>query len=100
MLEKVLKTSGVDPVQWTSALVSLASLEVIRDGIEKTGTLDRNAVFETIKKLNVMTVLGPYHAQTNGAGSLVPFPTQIQNGKVVVVWPPAAKTGDYVYPRP
>ena len=51
MLEKVLKLSGVDPVQWTSAIVSLASLEVIKEGIEKTGTLDRDAVFDTHKEI-------------------------------------------------
>jgi branched-chain amino acid transport system substrate-binding protein len=99
MLEATLKHSGVDPLQWSFAVSSLIQLEVLRAGIEKTGTLDREAVFQAIKGMDVETIGGAWKAQPNGAGTITPFPVQIQGGQMPAVWPPKAKTGDYVYPR-
>lgn len=99
MLEKVLKISGLDPVQWSFALIAIPSLEVLRAAIEKAGTLDRAAVYKAVLADEVPTVMGRFKAIGNGIGTINPFPMQIQNGKVVVVWPPEAKTGDYIYPR-
>lgn len=99
MLERALEISGLDPVQWTFALISIPALEVIRAGIEQAGSLDREAVFAAIEKNEIPTVMGKFKATGNGVGTLNPFPMQVQNGKVVVIWPPDAKTGDYVYPR-
>ncbi|MBI4241335.1 MAG: amino acid ABC transporter substrate-binding protein [Candidatus Rokubacteria bacterium] len=99
MLEATLQKSGLDPVQWTFALISLPAFEVLRAGIEKAGTLDREAVFQAVKSMEITTVMGPYRAKGDGVGTITPFPIQVQNGKVVVLWPPEAKTADYVYPR-
>jgi len=98
-LERALELSGVDPVQWTFALISIPALELIQAGIEKSGSLDRDAVFRAIQHSDIMTVMGRFKASGNGVGSLNPFPMQVQSGKVVAIWPPDAKTGDYIYPR-
>lgn len=98
-LERTLQLSGLDPVQWTFALISIPALELIHEGIEKAGSLDRNAVFAAIQKNEIPTVMGTFKATGNGVGSLNPFPVQVQDGKVAVIWPPDAKTGDYIYPR-
>jgi hypothetical protein len=99
MLEAALKKTGVDPLQWSFAVSSLIQLEALRAGIEKVGTLDREKVFQAIKGMEVETIGGLWKAQPNGAGSITPFPVQIQGGKLVSVWPPEVKTGEYVYPR-
>lgn len=99
MLEATLEKTGVDPLQWSFAVSSLIQLEVLRAGIEKVGTLDRDQVFEAIKGMEVQTIGGLWKAKPNGAGSITPFPIQIQAGKIVSVWPAEARTGEYVYPR-
>jgi branched-chain amino acid transport system substrate-binding protein len=99
MLEATLQKSGVDAVQWSFAVSSLIQLEVLRAGIEKAGTLDRDTVFSTIKGLEVPTIGGLWKARANGAGSITPFPVQIQGGKMVSLWPAEARTGEYIYPR-
>jgi len=99
MLEAALQKSGVDPVQWSFAVSALIQLEVLRAGIEKAGALDRDVVFNTIKGMEVQTIGGLWKAKADGAGSITPFPIQIQSGKMVSIWPPEAKTGEYVYPR-
>ena len=100
MLEAALKHSGVDPLQWSFAVSSLIQLEVLRAGIDKTGTLDRDAVFAAIKGMEVKTIGGTWKAKPDGAGTITPFPVQIQGGQMPAVWPSDAKTGEYVYPRP
>jgi hypothetical protein len=35
-----------------------------------------------------------------GQGTLNPFPTQIQHGKYVTLWPQEIATGAHIYPRP
>lgn len=99
MLERTLEISGLDPVQWSFALISIPSLEVLRAGIEKAGSLDRDAVYKAIQEDEIPTTMGRFKAVGHGLGTINPFPMQIQAGKVVVIWPPEAKTGDYVYPR-
>jgi branched-chain amino acid transport system substrate-binding protein len=99
MLEKALQISNLDAVQWTFAVISISALEVIRAGIEKAGTLDRQAVYKVIQSEAIPTVLGTFKAIGHGVGTLQPFPMQVQNGKVEVIWPPEAKTADYKFPR-
>jgi branched-chain amino acid transport system substrate-binding protein len=99
MLERALEISGLDPVQWTFALISIPALEVIRVGIEKAGTLDREAVYAAIQSNEIPTVMGTFKAMGKGIGTLNPLPMQVQDGKVGVIFPPEAKTMDYKFPR-
>jgi branched-chain amino acid transport system substrate-binding protein len=99
LLERTLQISGVDPVQWTFTVISIPVLEVLRAGIEKAGSLDREAVFNAIKTAEVDTTIGHFKASSDGQGTLFPVPVQWQGGNLVVVWPPNAKTGEYIYPR-
>lgn len=99
MTERALAISGLDPVQWTFAMISISALEVIRGGIEKAGTLDREAVYKAIQSDEIPTILGTFKAMGHGIGTLNPLPMQVQNGKVQVIWPAEAKTADYQFPR-
>ena len=99
MLEAALKHSGVDPVQWSFAVSSLIQLEVLRAGIEKVGSLDRDAVFQAIKAMEVKTIGGTWRAKPDGAGTITPFPVQVQGNQMLAVWPQDARLGEYVYPR-
>jgi branched-chain amino acid transport system substrate-binding protein len=99
MLERTLQISELDPVQWTFALISIPVLETIRASITKTGTLDREPAYEAIQSSEIPTVMGTFKALGKGIGTIQPFPMQVQNGKVVVIWPPEAKTADYIFPR-
>jgi branched-chain amino acid transport system substrate-binding protein len=99
LLERILQISGVDPVQWTFTVITVPVLEVLRAAIEKAGTLDREAVFQAVKTTEVDTTIGHFKASPDGQGTLYPVPVQWHNGKIAVVWPPDAKTGEYIYPR-
>ena len=98
-LERALEISKLNPVQWTFALISIPALELIQAGIEKAGSLDRNAVFNAIKSNEFPTVMGPFKAGEKGVGSINTFPVQVQKGQLVAIRPPAAKPGNYINPR-
>jgi hypothetical protein len=68
-------------------------------GIEKAGSLDRDAVYKVIQEDEIPTVMGKFKAVGEGIATINPFPMQNQDGKVVVIWPPELKTGDYHFPR-
>jgi branched-chain amino acid transport system substrate-binding protein len=74
--------------------------EALLAGLEKAGTLDREKLLAAIKSLDIETIGGrlKFDPQT-GQGTLNAFPTQIQDGKYVTLWPPEIASGKHVYPR-
>ncbi len=99
-LEEVARRAKIDFLEWTWVPIVGYGLEVLQAGIEKAGTLDRAKVMQAIQEVEFMTTGGKYKARGNGIGSLNPFSTQIQKGKLVVIWPSEGATGQYVYPAP
>jgi branched-chain amino acid transport system substrate-binding protein len=76
-----------------SASVSGALFQM---AIENAGTLDPKKVRDELAKLDVQTFWGPVKFGPNGQiNSLEPPVFQIQNGKAVVVHPPAIKQADF-----
>src|ERR1700761_9621020 len=63
--------------------------------IEQAGSIDREKVRDELAKLDVVTFWGPVKFGANGQiNSLEPPVFQIQNGKPIVLFPPAIKQGD------
>jgi hypothetical protein len=54
-----------------------------------------------LKGLDIITIGGRLRFDPKtGQGTLNPFPTQIQDGKYVTLWPKEVATGSHIYPRP
>ncbi len=89
----------VEDYPWSS--IHYFGFEALVAGLEKAGTLDRDKLMAAIKSLDIETISGrlKFDAQT-GQGTLNPFPTQIQDGKYVTIWPAEIASGKHVYPRP
>ncbi len=69
--------------------------------IEKAGSLDPQKVRDAIASLNTTTFYGPVRFDARGANvGAVAFPIQIQNGKIVPIYPKEYATGTIVYPHP
>lgn len=70
-------------------------------GIEKANSVDSTPVRKALGDLEFMSFYGGWDVDDTGlqvGHSMVDV--QWQDGKRVIVWPPAAKTGDVVYPMP
>jgi len=77
-----------------------ACVQIIAAGIEKAGTLDRQAVREAIASIDMDTVIGPVTFNEDGTGNVLNPLIQWLNGKLELVWPPEHSTADFVYPAP
>ena len=89
----------VEDYPWSS--IHYFGFEALVTALEKAGTLDRDKLLAAIKGLDIETIGGRLRFDpVTGQGTLNAFPTQIQEGKYVTVWPPEIASGKHVYPRP
>jgi branched-chain amino acid transport system substrate-binding protein len=107
--EDLLQKTGIKVEDFPWAGIHFFGFEALRAGLEKAGTLDREKVLEALRGLDIQTISGRLHFHKPGEnrnpktawqGTLNPFPTQIQDGKYVTLWPSQFATGKHIYPRP
>jgi len=95
----LLQRSGITVDEYPESALRMIAFQALRATIEQSTSLERPALMTAIKKLSLSTLAGTLTFAANGAGSLNPFPTQIQDGKYVPVAPSDRALGTYVYPR-
>ncbi|MBI4608769.1 MAG: amino acid ABC transporter substrate-binding protein [Candidatus Rokubacteria bacterium] len=99
--EELLQKTGIKVEDFPWASIHFFGFETVRATLEKAGTLERDKLLAAIKGLDIKTISGPLKFNpTTGQGTLNPFPTQIQDGKYVTLWPSQYATGKHIYPRP
>ena len=107
--EELLQKTGIRVEDFPWAGIHFFGFEALRAGLEKAGTLDREKVRDALRGLDIQTVSGRLRFQKKGEnrnpntawqGTLNPFPTQIQDGKYITIWPSQFATGKHIYPRP
>jgi branched-chain amino acid transport system substrate-binding protein len=107
--EELLQKTGIKVEDYPWASIHFFGFEALRAGLEKAGTLDREKLMAALKGLDIQTISGRLRFYKKGEnrnpntawqGTLNPFPTQIQDGKYVTLWPPQFATGKHIYPRP
>jgi branched-chain amino acid transport system substrate-binding protein len=109
----ILKQLNVaDPYPFKSLVLPIRylALETVRRGIEAAGTLDRERFMAALRTLQFDTLHGPHRFNynvklgnrvLNGMGEKYLYAAQFQNGKIVIIGPPAAADGAYrPTPRP
>ena len=85
--EKYLAKYGKPPS--TDAAYAWMAAQILVQAIEKTGSLDREAINATLKKEDFTTIGGPYKYDERGVNvHQKPFLSQVQDGKRVIAWPP------------
>jgi branched-chain amino acid transport system substrate-binding protein len=101
VFEEVLKRTGIRVEDYPWAGIHMFAFEAIQAAIEQAESLEPEALLRALKELDIMTIGGRLRFDPKtGQGTLNPFPTQIQSGKYVTLWPKEIATGAHVYPRP
>jgi ABC-type branched-subunit amino acid transport system substrate-binding protein len=77
-----------------------ACVQIIAAGIEKAGTLDREAVRDAIASIDTSTVIGPVTFNEDGTGNVLNPLIQWQNGQLESVYPEEHSTAEFLYPAP
>ena len=98
--EELIQKLGVKVEDFPWSSIHYFGFEALLAGLEKAGTLDRDKLLAAIRSLDIETIGGRlrFDAAT-GQGTLNAFPTQIQDGKYVTLWPAEIASGKHVYPR-
>jgi branched-chain amino acid transport system substrate-binding protein len=95
------KAVGKDLTPEYHAAEAGASILALVKGIEKANSLDSDKVRKALDEITFMSFYGGWEIDQTGlqvGHDMVDV--QWQFGKRVIVWPEAAKTGDFVYPMP
>jgi branched-chain amino acid transport system substrate-binding protein len=101
VFEEVLKRTSIRVEDYPWASIHMFAFEAIQAAIEQADSLGPEALLTALKGLDIMTIGGRLRFDPKtGQGTLNPFPTQIQNGKYVTLWPQEIATGAHIYPRP
>ena len=83
------------------AAESTAAALVLHLAIEDAGSLETEAIRESLNNMNIVTFYGPINFDDTGKNAGKPMATiQIQNGEILVVAPEAGAVVDVVYPMP
>lgn len=97
--EELLERSGLTVEEYPWTAIRMYAFQALRAAIEQADNLDGEKIMEALKELDIVTIGGRLIFADNGAGSMNPIPTQIQNGQYVAIWPEKIATGEYLYPR-
>jgi branched-chain amino acid transport system substrate-binding protein len=98
--EELIQKLGVKVEDYPWSGIHYFGFEALVAGLEKAGTLDRDKLMAAIRSLDIETIGGRLRFDpTTGQGTLNAFPTQIQDGKYVTLWPAEIASGKHVYPR-
>ncbi len=85
---------------WCGVGTGYIDVQVLADGIERAGVLDRDKIREALSKSDMMTVGGPVKARPDGTFENMVYLCQWQKGEYVPVWPKAYAVASPVYPVP
>lgn len=99
--EELLKRTSTRVEDYPWASIHMFAFEAIQAAIEQANSLEPEALLTALRGLDITTIGGRlrFDAKT-GQGTLNPFPTQLQNGTYVTLWPKDIATGPHIYPRP
>jgi branched-chain amino acid transport system substrate-binding protein len=79
---------------------SYAAAHILLDAIAAAGSTDPEKINAAIAKTDKSYVVGPVKFDENHTAKLPIVSLQWQSGKAVIIWPKAAKTGDFLFPLP
>ena len=108
MFEEMLQKTGIKVEDYPWAGIRMFGLDALKATLEKAGSLDREKLIAAAKSIDIETISGRLRIQkkgeardpnAEGQGTMNPFPTQIQDGKYVTLWPQDIATGKHIYMR-
>lgn len=83
----------------TDAAYAFIGAQILQQGVEQAGTLDREKIAAKLHSGKFMTILGPYEYDERGVNKhQLSFLVQLQNGKRVIVWPKEVANGTLKLP--
>ena len=75
-------------------------LQTLQKGVEGAKAIDQTKIRDYLKVSEIDTIGGKFKFDDKGLPPAYSYTTQVINQKVELVWPPAVRTAEIVYPKP
>lgn len=97
--EALLDSAGIDLNDYPWSPAYMMAFEVVEAVLATTDGSDPETVMATLKDSETETIGGVVRFAADGAGTINTYPSQIQQGRYEIIWPPNHATGHHIYPR-
>jgi len=97
---RLLQEAEIDPDDYPWAPAYLAAFMTAEAALAEAANPDKDTLMSTLKALDIATPLGRVRFNKKGSGIINTYPSQIQKGRYVIIWPLQAATGPHIYPAP
>lgn len=94
----ILKNAKIRAEDYPWAPAYMCAFQIIKASFERAGSVDKARVMKTMKEGTFRTLCGVDRFHASGYGEINAYPSQIQNGKYQVIWPPERATAQHQYP--
>ena len=96
----ILKEAKIDLDEYPWSPAYMMAFEIAEAALSQAGTLEPAMLMKTLKNLRITTLGGVVWFAENGVGTINTYPSQIQQGKYQIIWPPEVATAEHIYPTP
>lgn len=104
IFKQLLNQAGMDWTVWQWIELRMIIFQMIVQALYDSAIsnpgdpFSRASINDALHKLQMMTIGGPLITQPQGYGTIGLVPIQIQNGKIVTIWPKHLADATYVHP--
>ncbi len=99
-LNAAAKARYQTPEAPTYFIFGYAWMQALQKGVEGAKSVDNTAIRDWLKSHEISTAGGKFTFDQKGLPPPYTYLTQVQNGKVELVWPPEVQTAKPVFPKP
>ena len=96
----ILKEAKIDLDEYPWSPAYMMAFEIAEAALSQAGTLEPAMLMKTLKNLKTTTLGGVVWFAENGVGTINTYPSQIQQSKYQIIWPPEVATAKHIYPTP
>lgn len=95
----LIRDAKIDPYDFPWSVAYYAAFQTVLQALSNAKDTSSNGILKALKSTSYETVCGKNSFKENGIGQINPMPSQIQNGRYEIIWPPSLATGKHLLRR-
>jgi branched-chain amino acid transport system substrate-binding protein len=96
----LLEKAGIHLEDYPWSPAYMMAFETVEAALAKSVGTSPEELIGALKTIQAETIGGTVRFAPNGVGSINTYPSQIQNGRYQIIWPPPEATAAHIYGRP
>lgn len=95
----IIEAGGIDADSYPWAPAYMSAFQMIEQALAAAGSTEPEAVMAALRGETFATLCGPNRVHESGYGQINTFPSQIQDGRYQIIWPPDKATAPHRWGR-